>query len=209
MTYSTTIVKCLIASPSDVATERTAATAVIEKWNATYSGEFGLTISPVKWETHAFPELAGDPTTGRTRPSDGRRRGYSHRTIRDQAWHTNIHRSFRYSGGDKPYYGRTVRAADRRTPLTWSAIPADYDVRIRVLAPVAVDQAAVRCSYGHESVGNSAAPVSTTATNTRSVTRCAVKMSRKANRVLARPACMAGVLVSRPNRNARCGRTKL
>ena len=79
----------------------------------------------------------------------------------------------------------------------------------RVLAPLAVDQAAIRCSCGHESVGHSAAPVSTSATRTRRVTRRAAKMSLMANRVLTRPACMAGVLVSRPNRNALCGRTKL
>ena len=29
------------------------------------------------------------------------------------------------------YYGRTVRAEDRRAPLTWSTIPLDYDRRIR------------------------------------------------------------------------------
>jgi len=37
-------------------------------------------------------------------------------------------RAFRRS-----YYGRTVRAEDRRLPLTWSDIPPDYDVRIRVV----------------------------------------------------------------------------
>lgn len=31
------------------------------------------------------------------------------------------------------YFGRTVRAEDRRAPLTWSAIPPDYDVRIRAV----------------------------------------------------------------------------
>jgi hypothetical protein len=44
-----------------------------------------------------------------------------------------------------------------------------------VLAPLAVDQATARCSCGHESLGNSAAHVSTTATTTRSVRRNAVK----------------------------------
>ena len=34
-------------------------------------------------------------------------------------------RAFRRS-----YYGRTVRPADHRTPLTWSTVPVDYDVRI-------------------------------------------------------------------------------
>ena len=37
-------------------------------------------------------------------------------------------RAFRRS-----YYGRTVRPADRRAPLTWANVPEDYDVQIRVL----------------------------------------------------------------------------
>ena len=37
-------------------------------------------------------------------------------------------RAFRRS-----YYGRTVCPADRRAPLTWSAVPIDYDVRIRAV----------------------------------------------------------------------------
>ena len=37
-------------------------------------------------------------------------------------------RTFRRS-----YYGRTVRPDDRRAPLTWASVPADYDVQIRAL----------------------------------------------------------------------------
>ena len=33
----------------------------------------------------------------------------------------------------RAYYGRTVRPADRRVPLTWSTVPVDYDVRIRAV----------------------------------------------------------------------------
>ena len=33
----------------------------------------------------------------------------------------------------RAYYGRPVRPADRREPLTWASVPDDYDVRIRVL----------------------------------------------------------------------------
>ena len=33
----------------------------------------------------------------------------------------------------RSYYGRTVRPADRRVPLTWSTVPVDYDVRIRTV----------------------------------------------------------------------------
>ena len=31
------------------------------------------------------------------------------------------------------YYGRQVRPADRREPLTWAGVPEDYDVQIRAL----------------------------------------------------------------------------
>ena len=31
------------------------------------------------------------------------------------------------------YYGRQVRLADRRKPLTWASVPADYAVQIRAL----------------------------------------------------------------------------
>ena len=37
-------------------------------------------------------------------------------------------RAFRWS-----YYGRTVRPADRRAPLTWASVPDDYDGQIRAL----------------------------------------------------------------------------
>ena len=36
-------------------------------------------------------------------------------------------------GFRRSYYGRPVRPADRRAPLTWSAVPIDYDVRIRAV----------------------------------------------------------------------------
>ena len=33
----------------------------------------------------------------------------------------------------RSYYGRTVRQADRREPLTWTNVPDDYDLQIRAL----------------------------------------------------------------------------
>ena len=39
----------------------------------------------------------------------------------------------------RSYYGRTVRPADRRAPLTWSAVPIDYDIRIRAVRRRAVE----------------------------------------------------------------------
>ena len=89
---------------------------------------------------------------------------------------------------------------------------------IPVLAPFAVDQAAclradgeqrVDSSASSDSVGWTVTDTCTTATKIRRVRPPAVKMSRNAKRWLTRPACIAGVLVSRPNLNARCGRMKL
>ena len=40
-------------------------------------------------------------------------------------------RAFRQS-----YYGRTVRPADHRAPLTWASVPDDYDAQIRALRRV-------------------------------------------------------------------------
>ena len=33
----------------------------------------------------------------------------------------------------RAYYGRPVRPADRREPLTWAGVPEDYDVQIRAV----------------------------------------------------------------------------
>ena len=88
----------------------------------------------------------------------------------------------------------------------------------RVLASFAVDQAdfcradseqRVGSSTASDSVGWPATAWSTIAIRTRRVRPHAVKMSPKANRSLTRPACIAGVRVSRPNLNALCGRMKL
>ena len=90
--------------------------------------------------------------------------------------------------------------------------------RLQVLAPFAVDQAACFRANGDQRVGRLAASKSVSwtvtetcmsATRTRKVRRYAVKMSLQANRLVTKPACIAGVRVSRPNRNARCGRMKL
>ena len=91
-------------------------------------------------------------------------------------------------------------------------------VRMAVLAPFAVDQAAclradgeqrVDSSASSDSVGWTVTDTCTTATKIRRVRPPAVQMSRNAKRWLTRPACIAGVRVSRPNCNARCGRMKL
>ena len=66
----------------------------------------------------------------------------------------------------------------------------------------------VGSSVTSDSVSWTVTKTCTTATKTRRV-RPHAKMSLQANRLFTTPACIAGVRVSRPNRNALCGRMKL
>jgi hypothetical protein len=51
----------LIASPSDLPEERQTATDAINEWNALNAAVEGVTLLPVKWETHAVPETGIPP----------------------------------------------------------------------------------------------------------------------------------------------------
>ena len=53
--------RCLVISPSDVPDEREAITDVIHRWSASRSENSGLRIEPVRWETHASPEMGDRP----------------------------------------------------------------------------------------------------------------------------------------------------
>jgi hypothetical protein len=56
-----TVLRVLIASPSDVAEEREVLTNVVLDWNATHSKAEGIVLMPVKWETHAHPATGDYP----------------------------------------------------------------------------------------------------------------------------------------------------
>jgi len=51
----------MIASPSDVSTERVAARDVILDWNAANSMVTSVVLEPILWETHANPEMGRRP----------------------------------------------------------------------------------------------------------------------------------------------------
>ena len=51
----------LIASPSDLAEERQAATEAINEWNAQHAAAEAVVLLPVKWETHATPQSGMRP----------------------------------------------------------------------------------------------------------------------------------------------------
>ncbi len=55
--YIARVVKLMIASPSDVSTERNIIREVVHEWNAVHSEDRGLVLMPVSWETHARPSM--------------------------------------------------------------------------------------------------------------------------------------------------------
>lgn len=61
MPYQATVYRILIASPSDVTSERKAIPDVIGAWNATHSEDYSVVLLPVMWETHSTPEMGDRP----------------------------------------------------------------------------------------------------------------------------------------------------
>jgi hypothetical protein len=61
MSFSSETFRVLIASPSDLAEERQAATDAINEWNAQHAAAESVVLLPVKWETHALPETGQRP----------------------------------------------------------------------------------------------------------------------------------------------------
>jgi hypothetical protein len=53
--------KCLLISPSDVEEERNALTDLVGKWNAQIGQALGARLDLVRWESHATPEMGGEP----------------------------------------------------------------------------------------------------------------------------------------------------
>lgn len=55
MSYSSTVYRILIASPSDVLEEREITTRLIQNWNDVNSYSKKIVLLPLKWETHSSP----------------------------------------------------------------------------------------------------------------------------------------------------------
>src|ERR1700733_1932886 len=53
--------RVLVASPSDLAEERQAATEVVYEWNAQHARAESVVLLPIKWETHAMPKSGVRP----------------------------------------------------------------------------------------------------------------------------------------------------
>jgi hypothetical protein len=61
MSYRASVIKVMIASPSDVAIERTIIRDVIYEWNAVHSEDRGIVLMPVGWESHSSPAMGDRP----------------------------------------------------------------------------------------------------------------------------------------------------
>lgn len=61
MPFKAQTYRVLIASPSDLAEERQAATDAINEWNSQHAMAESVVLLPVKWETHATPRAGVRP----------------------------------------------------------------------------------------------------------------------------------------------------
>ena len=57
MTFAATVVRVLIASPSDLRDERDSVERVIHRWNARNAAYVGVMLMPTRWETNASAEM--------------------------------------------------------------------------------------------------------------------------------------------------------
>jgi Domain of unknown function (DUF4062) len=61
MPFKSETYRVFIASPSDLEEERAAVTEAIGEWNAQHAAAQGVVLLPVKWETHATPQVGVRP----------------------------------------------------------------------------------------------------------------------------------------------------
>jgi hypothetical protein len=59
--YDARVLRILIASPGDVSKERDIISQVISEWNYVNSRDRSIVLLPLRWETHAFPEMGTGP----------------------------------------------------------------------------------------------------------------------------------------------------
>lgn len=61
MSYHSTVFNVMIASPGDVASERSIIRDVIYEWNAVHSKSRQIVLLPTGWESHSSPEMGANP----------------------------------------------------------------------------------------------------------------------------------------------------
>ena len=63
MSFQATVLKVMIASPSDVEPERAAIRDVLNEWTLVNAERRKIVLLPIGWETHSVPELGAPPQT--------------------------------------------------------------------------------------------------------------------------------------------------
>ncbi|EKS06777.1 hypothetical protein [Leptospira santarosai] len=61
MSYNAKVYKVMIASPSDVNTERAIIREVINEWNVVHAEKRNTILMPIGWETHSTPSMGERP----------------------------------------------------------------------------------------------------------------------------------------------------
>jgi len=61
MSFTAKVFKVFIASPSDVAKERSIVRTVLNRWNEINAEKYNMMLYPVGWETHTSPEFGDHP----------------------------------------------------------------------------------------------------------------------------------------------------
>lgn len=63
MSYIAKAFNVMVASPGDVASERSIVRDVIYEWNAVHSAKRQIVLLPIGWESHSSPEMGASPQT--------------------------------------------------------------------------------------------------------------------------------------------------
>jgi len=61
MSYNAKVFNLMIASPGDVASERSIIRNTIYEWNAVHSKKRSIVLLPISWESHSSPEMGDSP----------------------------------------------------------------------------------------------------------------------------------------------------
>ena len=61
MAFPATVYRVMLASPSDVASERAIVREVLSEWNAAHAERRGLVVLPLGWEVDVAPEMGDAP----------------------------------------------------------------------------------------------------------------------------------------------------
>ena len=61
MSYNSIVYNVMIASPGDVASERSIIRDVVYEWNAVNSNSRKIVLLPIGWESHSSPEMGSSP----------------------------------------------------------------------------------------------------------------------------------------------------